>query len=76
MQLKSYFPGRVEAAMELAQRAYEVVPWVVNRPRTPEVLKSPKPSEEPNERARELAFTPGRLEPLLKSSLFEQWAAA
>ena len=45
MQLKSYFSGTVEAAMEMARKEYEGVFGVVNSPLTPEVLKSPKASE-------------------------------
>jgi hypothetical protein len=95
MQLKSYFSGTVEAAMELARRklapeallvnvrpaarylgTYGGAYGVVHSPPTPEVIKSPKHSGATNGRAREFGSTPTRLKPLLKSSLFEQRAAA
>jgi flagellar biosynthesis GTPase FlhF len=78
MQLKSYFSGTLEPAMELARKelgeealllnvrpavgAYEVVAGVVNSPLTPGVLKPPK--------------TPAPLNPLLKSLLSKRQAAA
>jgi flagellar biosynthesis GTPase FlhF len=91
MQLKSYFSGTAEAAMELARRKLgpeallvNVRPaarylWtygVVHSPLTPEVLKSPKHSRATNGRDREFGSMPTRLKPLRKSSLFEQRAAA
>jgi hypothetical protein len=91
MQLKSYFSGTVAAAIELARRKlapeallvnvrpaahYLGAYGVVHSPPTPEVIKSPKHSGATNGRAREFGSTPTRLKPLLKSSLFEQQAAA
>ena len=49
---------------------------VVHSPPTPEVLKSPRHSGEPNGRGREFGSTPTRLKPLLNPSLSEQQAAA